>query len=897
MVVFATHNVIKDAPFTRVDLVTCRNLLIYLQLPAQQKVLSLFHFALNRGGFLVLGPSETAGALAHDFESVDKHWRVYRKHSDVRTPVDTRLQPFMHQDVRSNIPALQVPRYSMAQLLGTYDVLLDEVMPPSLLVSDRGELIHAFGGASKFLRLRDGRQRLEVLDVVDDELKMVLVGGLKRAIHEPNAIVFKGVRITTDGQEQTFDVTIRSIRKRSQAPHLLVSFEEIDKERIVPKAKTVIDLDQVSRHQLASLEAQLSHTKESLQSAIEELESSNEELQASNEELQASNEELQSTNEELQSVNEELYTVNAEYQRKIAELTELTNDMDNLLSSTEVGTIFLDRDLCIRKFTPQIASAFSLVAHDVGRAIETFAHKLDHPELVRDLKTVLKTGVPIECELATVRGKSFFLRTLPYRAKGEIAGVVMTLIDVSGLKATEDALFHERYLLNSLLGSVPDAIYFKDAGGRFIRVNDAMAARFGLDDPHAATGKLASEVPNHELAEALHVEDEHVLRTGEAQRYKLEKRLLPNSVVAWELVSRLVLRDTKGALVGIAVVCRDVSEQKRAEERSEQAVKRRDEFLAMLSHELRNPLGAIVSATGLLRTTAKNHEQMLDILQRQSQQMARLLDDLLEASRVTQDKIELRRSVVELDGILGEAMSVVRDTFDARKVALETNLNGHGVKLFADPARLQQVLVNVLSNAAKYTPPGGHVTLGTRRQNGSVIVSVRDDGLGIPKEMLDSIFDLFVQCPSTLDRASGGLGVGLTLVRSLVAMHGGTVVARSDGQGRGSEFVVELPLATARDGAAVAPAAAMSKFAIPVGAKIVIVEDNQDSRELLCQLLTAAGFAFANGGQQGQRVALIGCAFVRTSRSSTSGCPKWTASRSHAGSAAMRRMPTFTSSR
>ena len=183
MVVFAQHNVIKNAPFTRVDLVTCRNLLIYLQLPAQQKVLSLFHFALNRGGVMFLGPSESPGALAHDYESVDKHWRIYRKHSDVRTPVEARLQPFGQTEGKSPfVPVHQPPaRYSIAQLLGTYDVLLDEAMPPSLLVSDRGELVHAFAGASKFLRMRDGRQRLDVLEVADDELRMVLAGGSSSA--------------------------------------------------------------------------------------------------------------------------------------------------------------------------------------------------------------------------------------------------------------------------------------------------------------------------------------------------------------------------------------------------------------------------------------------------------------------------------------------------------------------------------------------------------------------------------------------------------------------------------------------------------------------------------------------------------------------------------------------
>ncbi|MET0595818.1 MAG: chemotaxis protein CheB, partial [Polyangiaceae bacterium] len=483
MIVFAQHNVIKDAPFTRIDLVSCRNLLIYLQPPAQQKVLSFFHFALQRDGVLFLGPSESVNPFARGFETLDQQWQLYRKHSDVRTPVEARLQPAARTDARAAGGVLPPPagRYSLSQLLGTYDAVLDEVMPPSFLVSDRGELIHTFAGASRFLRPRDGRQALDVLELVDDELKMVLLGGLKRALGESAAIVFKGVRIRTTGEEQSYKVTIRRVGRRNGTPHLLVAFEPMDATNAPhEKPETEIDLDQVSRERLTALEAELSRTKESLQAAIEERGASNEELQASNEELQASNEELQSTNEELQSVNEELYTVNAEYQRKIGELTELANDMDNLLSSTEVGTIFLDRELRIRKFTPQIAGSFSLVAHDIGRPIDAFAYKLDHPELVQDLRQVLASGEPVERELRELRDKTFFVRILPYRVRGTVEGVVLTFIDVTGLKEAEDALFHERYLLNSLLSTVPDAIYFRDARGKFIRANHAMAERLGL---------------------------------------------------------------------------------------------------------------------------------------------------------------------------------------------------------------------------------------------------------------------------------------------------------------------------------------------------------------------------------------------------------------------------------
>ena len=856
MIVFAQHNVITDAPFTRLDLITCRNLLIYLQPAAQQRILSFFHFALNQNGVLFLGPSESLGPVAEGFEIVDKHWQVYRKAGEVRTPVDMRHPAPLAAE--SRLAQLVPPRHSLGQLLSVYDALLEECMPPSLILNERGELVHVLGGAARFLRVRDGRQSLDVRDLVDADLKMILAGGARRALAERSPVVFNGVRIQAD--DQLYRVTIRAVSGRAAgARHVVASFESPIPDRRVGRSLSPpiqIDVDQVSRQQLAALEAELGTTKESLQAAIEQLEASNEELQASNEELQASNEELQSTNEELQSVNEELYTVNAEYQRKIAELTELTNDMDNLFASTDVGTIFLDGQLRIRKFTPQVAETFGLVPHDVGRPIETFAHKMRHPELVEELRHVLTSGTPIERDLVDLNGKSYFLRLLPYRAKGSADGVVLTLIDVSGLKAAEDALFHERYLLNSLLGSVPDAIYFKDARGRFIRFNHAMAERLGLGDPAEAIGKTAFDLPDQDAAMALHREDAAVLRSGQPQHYRLEKRTTSNGADAWDMVTRLPLVDREKKIVGVIAIFRDVTEQVRAKAKIDGDVRRRDQFLAMLSHELRNPLGAMVTATAMLKESDVSERQprTVEILERQSRQMARLLDDLLEASRVTQNKIELRRRVVDLRAIAAEAAEALRVPMHEKGLDFKAELASDPVWVEGDPARLQQVQMNLLSNAYKYTARGGRVTLRVGADGGGAVVAVRDSGAGIPAAMLDSVFDLFVQGQQTLDHSNGGLGVGLTLVRALVELHGGTVTARSDGDGQGSEFVVRLPL-TNRSAATNPDDAPVP--ALPAQLTVLVVEDNADSREMLCAILARAGLMCHGAADGHEALALV----------------------------------------
>ncbi|HEY1690575.1 MAG TPA: chemotaxis protein CheB [Polyangiaceae bacterium] len=857
MIVFAPHNVIKDAPFTRIDLITCRNMLIYLQPPAQQKALSLFHFALNRGGVLFLGPSESPGHLAPDYETVDKHWRLYRKFSDVRVPVDLRLsQASRTAEIVTAQNKARPPRHSMAHLLATYDTLLDDHMPPSLLVDDRGELVHAFGGASRVLRPRDGRQGLEVVELVEPDLKLVLAGGIKRAFADPSAVAFNGVQLDLGAGKSSHRVTLRRVSDRLGAgSHVLISFEPTEGvDTRAPRAATEFDLDQVSRDQLNLLEVELSSTKENLQAAIEELEASNEELQASNEELLASNEELQSTNEELQSVNEELYTVNAEHQRKIAELVELTNDMDNLLSSTDVGTVFLDAQLRIRKFTPQIAQTFNLVPHDVGRPIETFAYALQHLQLVDDLRHCLETGERVEREVRDLRGRVFFLRILPYRAKGAVDGVVLTLIDVSGLRAAEDALFRERHLLDGLLDSVPDAIYFKDVRGRFIRTNRPMAARLDVLDPREIVGRTIFDLAGRDHAHAQAEADESVVRSGEVQGYVLEKTLGGGGAERWDLVSRMPLKDAREGIVGIIGIFRDVTKDKLNEEKIQEAVRRRDQFLAMLSHELRNPLGAIVTAARLLEMRADDpakRQNLLGTLGRQAGQMTRLLDDLLDASRVTQNKIELRREVLDLGQVTREAADAVRNLVESRGLRLHVDVANERVSVEADPARMQQIHVNLLTNAAKYTPRGGNVWMQLRRDGAEAVLRVRDDGAGIAPAMLESIFDLFVQSVRTLDRADGGLGVGLTLVKSLVGMHGGTVTAHSEGAGRGSEFVVRLPIASTE--AAVSGAPVRQRLPPVGGARVVIVEDNDDSRATLSTFLAESGFrcTVANSGPAG----------------------------------------------
>jgi len=730
MLVFATHNIIKDAPFTKLDLITCRNLLIYFRPVAQKKAISLFHFALKPNGVLFLGPSETPGELHEEFEPIDMHWKLFRKMRDMPLPVDIRTP--LNTDLTTIRPLRPVTLPAVRgafdpALVAAYDAILAKFMPPGLLINERRELLHVFGGAERFLHMKSGRPSNDVLDALDNDLRTAVIGAVQRAIKERSAVRYSGVKVTSrEGQEESLDIAVEPVANpRSHLTQLLIliypaqrrtSSSEQDVE-----TNANADQRQISRDRIESLEEELRYSKENLQATIEELETSNEEMQATNEELVASNEELQSTNEELQSVNEELFTVNAEHQRKITELLELTADMENLLASTQIGTIFLDQQLNIRKFTPQVAEMFHLLPQDIGRPIASFAHGILYETLLDDLRSVLTDHQPRVREVRDQRDNWHFLRVLPYRNRSRFDGVIVTFVDVTSLKTAE-----------------------------------------------------------RKLAEA---------------------------------------------------------------------VRLRDEFLAMLSHELRNPLGAIQSAVQILGCCIKPDEQRFlhacDVIRRQSAQLARLLDDLLDVARVTRQKIELRKELVDVAALVRDSLDSVQPLFVAGGVTLESDTDfPESLFVCGDAARLQQAISNVLANAAKYTPRGGVASLRVESGPREIVIRVRDAGVGIPPENLESIFDLFVQGTRSFHGASGGMGIGLTLARSIVELHGGSITAHSEGAGRGSEFVIRLPrVSSGASVSADAPQLASSNDNLQQGCRVVIVEDLDDNRDLLKSLLELMGCA------------------------------------------------------
>ena len=433
-IVFAPHNLIRDAPFTKLDLVACRNLLIYFQPHAQKTVLTLFHFSLKPGGFLFLGSSESPGGLLDEFDTIDEHAKIYRKRRDIGLPRDLKL-PLPRSSTVPRVPVSAAHRTGVnQQLLTIYDRLLDRFMPPSFLVDEHGQLVDTFGGVESLLKIKARRPSHSLLEMLNDDLRTVVSGVLHRVRRDLESAQYPNISLP--GHTGRCSLVAEPIRDaQGSLTHILVSLLHADTASapvLVPPfadipAPAIEDalpsgtsaLGGLSRDQVRALEEELSYTKDHLQAAVQEHEAANEELQATNEELIASNEELQSTNEELHSVNEEMYTVNAEYQKKNAELQELNDDIEHLLNGADVATLFLDRQLCIRKFTPRIAQTFRVIPQDVGRPLRTFTHDLSYPALMADIERVLQEGVTIETQTWDKSQRCYFLRILPVPGSSE----------------------------------------------------------------------------------------------------------------------------------------------------------------------------------------------------------------------------------------------------------------------------------------------------------------------------------------------------------------------------------------------------------------------------------------------------------------------------------------------
>ncbi|WP_354003786.1 chemotaxis protein CheB [Ramlibacter aurantiacus] len=915
-VVFAPQNLVRDPPYSKLDLIACRNLLIYFEPAQQARILELFHFALKPGGVLFLGKSESLGTQAALFEPVSREHRIFR-----RTGLAARL-PHGFPGKWSGPGGFLTPAKPPGRVIRggaelTREHLGERQVTAAVLINRDGRALYFQGETGRYLQPA-GEPTWDLLALAREGLRLRLRTGVRRAIAQGKAVGLEA-RVTRDDPFAATGLRIEPLADFDESGLLLVCYVEPGDPTAPAEGQASAAFEESQA--LRELEDELRSTRSELLTALQEEDNANAELRVAheeamsmNEELQSSNEELESSKEELQSLNEELSTVNSELEGKLAELQRALDDLRNLMDSTRVATLFLDQELRIRRFTQPAVQLFHLLASDQGRPLRDIASEVVDPGLLEQARGVLELGEPVELEVHTAKNDWFLRRIQPFRTgEGSVEGVVVTYVDITALRhaaqearrlaavlrdsndaviahgfdgrilywnrgaqrayghAGEEALalsmsslvpashreqirtFEERVRQDGCAG--PETTRRITRDGRTLDVSiTASVLRDDAGNPDAVLSterditeqlRLASDARFRAMADDIPIllrienEDGRTLylnrawleftgerhrdlllaegwlryihpddlptyvrgaqeARGKSRRFDVDVRLRRvDGSYQWMRSIEIARRGDDGQLMGYVSVTLDSEERKLAEQELAQASARKDEFLAMLAHELRNPLAPIRNAVAVIERSGSAEPRIrwaTGIIDRQIQQLARLVDDLMDTARISSGKVVLTREPIDIAVLVERARDTSAPLVEARKQRLTIVLPPGALFVEGDLVRLTQVISNLLNNASKYTGDGGAIQLEVHASETQVVISVTDDGIGISPEMLPRVFDLFVQADRTLDRAQGGLGLGLTLVRSLVELHGGSVEARSAGHGLGSRFVVRLPL-------------------------------------------------------------------------------------------------------
>lgn len=753
---FSRHDVTRDPPFAKIDLVSCRNLLIYFSPRLQRHVIPIFHYALNPGGILWLGKSETISESEGLFSLIDRANKIYAKKDvpsfrTLRFPASTyfaaRPEP-LHKAPDLKKPATNFNQEADRAIQAEY---------PGVLINEEMEILQFRGRTAPFLEPAQGAPDNQLMKMARPELHADLRLAVQEAKKRDAPARRTGLLLKEGHQIRTFNLKVIPIKPEpaSKKLHFLLLFEDVSEPETPdkipsPATRPPPGTNPQNDQYVSLLEQELTALKESqlalsdnFAATQESATAANEELQSANEELQSTNEELETAKEELQSGNEELTTVNDELQSRNLELNQANNDLINLLGSVEIPILMLDNDHRIRRFTPQAAIALHLLPTDVGRPIGDLKLTFSAPGMVLDLDeivlNVIRTQTPEEIEVQDRDRHWFRLQSRPYRTiDGQADGAVLALVDIDAFK--------------------------------------------------------------HSL-----------------------------------------------------------SEVRAARTEAEQANRAKDLFLATLSHELRTPLTTILSWSQMLRSgklSPEKTKRAAEMIEESGRSQAQLINDLLDVSRIITGKFSLELREVSLAKVARAAIESVRPIADGKAIEIVPKLPPDA-KIGAvrgDPARLQQVIWNLLTNAIKFSAPESKIVISldrlkaTRGKNAWARIQVRDTGKGISSEFLPHLFDRFSQEDSSSVRLHGGLGLGLAIVKNLVELQGGTVNAQSPGEKKGAVFTVLLPISSARKSSGAkrkqsprAPSENRTHLSRLDGKRVLIVDDDAMAQEAFSEILHSFG--------------------------------------------------------
>ncbi len=800
-ILFAMHNILKDPPFSRLDLASCRNLLIYLNRSAQDRVINTFHFALNPGGYLFLGSSETIDGNTNIYATINREYCVFQSRAVVsRLILPAPEPPVVIRNVETPTAMHSVGDYNGRDKLsvaGLHQQILELYAPPSIVVNAEYDIIHISKNAGRFLQLT-GEPSFNLLTVIRPELRLELRGGLYNAAQSRTTTHISNLSFTGEAGKEPVDIIIRPVTGNIDTARgfLLVVFQSPDAS--LSKQEDAVAYSPVSEPIAVHLEEELVQTRlkfrnltEQHEVQTEEFKASNEELQAINEELRSAGEELETSREELQSVNEELSTVNQELKIKIEELSQANNDFKNLISATNIGTIFLDRSFSVNLFTPAACKIFNLKPADYGRPLSDITNHLLETEIDVFLEKVLSDLQPVDHEVDTIAGDTFIMRILPYRTpEDHINGLIITFIDITARKAAEESLRNSEEHLRAMFNQAHAGVLQTDLNGDIIMVNKRFCEILGYEQQELLHSRSSALVSLEDGYNA-----EHLLKQliADGKAYETEQRCIrKDKRVIWLHNNATLIHDRTGAPKSILHIAVDISSQKLAEEQ-------KDEFIGIASHELKTPVTSIKGYAeileGLLQKNAGEQAQKIaSKLNEQIDRLIKLIKELLDTTRVTAGKLVLHKSVFNLQESIKTVVDIMQYTSRKHKLQLElTELPLYN----GDKDRIEQILTNLIDNAIKYAPDDERIIISCGEIGGNIKICVKDSGPGLSGEHIEKVFDRFFRADNHAH--SNSLGLGLFISMETAKLHGGTITVESPNR-QGAKFCLVLPLNDQQNG-------------------------------------------------------------------------------------------------
>ncbi|MHC8346642.1 CheR family methyltransferase [Pseudomonas sp. RT6P73] len=811
-ILFAKHSLLLDPPFSQIDLIVCRNLLIYLERDIQREILQMFHFALKPGGYLFMGSSESADACPELFTPVDKRNRIFR----AKVGGIGRRAPTMPRGGFTSFNTSPPPPLAQVQQKVAYADIhqraLEQRLPPSMIVDVNTDILHMSEGAGRFLRYVAGEMSRNLLTLIMPQLRLELRTTLFQAQQSGKPIMSRKSRVQDPAGDYLVDIIAQPYKDKATDQDVrLIVFEVSHVDPDMPSNGLNF---QTESQVLTSLENELQRTKLHLQETIEhseisseELKASNEEMQAINEELRSATEELETSKEELQSINEELLTVNYELKSKVEETDKINDYLANLIASTDIATVFVDRNMHIRWFTPRATDIFSMLPVDTGRSLLDITHRLNYPQLADDATSVFESLNMMEREVSSSDDRWYIARLLPYRSsESHIDGTVLTFIDITKRREAEDDLRVGQERMRLVAESTHDfAIIILDEQGLITDWNTGAELIFGYTSTEVigayydlifSLDDRGAGIPENELRQAREHgrgEDErwHVRKDGSRFFSSGEITLLRTEVV-----------------MGYVKIARDLTGHKRLHEAQSKRIAEnqvtshmKDEFFAVMSHELKHPLNLIQLNAEILRRlpairSVDKASKAVNTISDAVASQARIIDDLLDVARIRTGKLKLKTTPLDLAAMLGEIHALAVEEYPNVELNLQIpSSNPAPMIVEGDATRLEQVVWNLLHNALKFSPTNARIQIILSRREDRAQIEIIDNGIGLSATDIEHVFDLFSQAaPKVAILQRDGLGIGLSLVRQLVQAHGGSVTARSVGLGHGCTFSVFLPL-------------------------------------------------------------------------------------------------------